>query len=70
MSGIVSQLDAFEVVLPLPRPLQLGAIAIPNREYTVVRVSDEEGNTGTAFSLARNAPVAATVKKGYRAISC
>jgi L-alanine-DL-glutamate epimerase-like enolase superfamily enzyme len=63
MSGIVSQIDAFEVVLPLPRPLQLGALAIPHREYTIVGVSDEEGNMGIAFSLARNAPVAATIKK-------
>jgi D-galactarolactone cycloisomerase len=59
----IQQIDAFEVTLPLPRPLQLGSMYIPHREYSIVRTYDAEGNVGTAYHLSRNAPVAATVLK-------
>ncbi len=63
MSGIIARIEAFEVILPLPKPLRLGAMFIPHREYALVRMVDGEGNVGTAFSLSRNAPIGATVKK-------
>lgn len=59
----IAHVEAFEVILPLPKPLQLGAMVIPHREYTVVRVRDDQGEVGTAYHLSRNAPVAATVLK-------
>lgn len=63
MSGILTKLEAFEIILPLPKQLQLGEIVIPHREYTIVRAHDGDGNVGTAYNLSRNAPVAATVQK-------
>lgn len=63
MSGILTKLEAFEIVLPLPKELRLGEIVIPHREYTIVRVHDGDGFVGTAYALSRNAPVAATVRK-------
>src|ERR1035437_377083 len=61
LNGNIKQIEAFELAVPLPQPLQLGLIAILQREYTVVRVHAENGKTGTAIGLTRNAPVAATV---------
>ena len=63
MSGTLISLDAFEIILPLPKQLQLGEIVIPHREYTIVRAHDGDGFMGTAYGLSRNAPVAATVQK-------
>src|SRR5690606_24017223 len=63
MPVIIRPLEAFEIVLPLPEPLRLGEITIPHREYTIVRVVDEDGVTGTAYGLSRNAPISAIVSK-------
>jgi L-alanine-DL-glutamate epimerase-like enolase superfamily enzyme len=63
MTGRISKIDAFEVTLPLPKPLHLGAAVIPHREYSFVRVYDGEGHMGTGFALSRNAPVALTALK-------
>jgi len=63
MSGILMTLEAFEIILPLPKQLQLGEIVIPHREYTIVRAHDGDGFVGTAYGLSRNAPVAATIQK-------
>ena len=60
MGGIISKFEAFEARLPLPQPLQLGELVIPDREYSFVRIYDEEGRVGTGFALSRNAPVAQT----------
>ncbi len=63
MSGTITRIEAFEVILPLPTPLRLGSMFIPHREYALVRMYDGEGNVGAAYSLSRNAPIGATVKK-------
>ncbi len=63
MGGQLVSLEAFEVRLPLPRPLRLGAIEIPDREYTLVRARDDEGHVGTAYGLSRNAPLAALIAR-------
>lgn len=63
MNNILQRLEAFEIILPLPKPLRLGEMVIPHREYTLVRAYDAEGRAGTAYGLSRNAPVAATVRK-------
>jgi len=59
----ISQVEAFEVTIPLPKPLQLGAISILHREYVIVRVHDTDGNIGTAYGLTRNAPMSQIVMK-------
>jgi L-alanine-DL-glutamate epimerase-like enolase superfamily enzyme len=61
LTSFIRRIEAFELAVPLPQPLQLGAITILQREYTVVRVHAENGKAGTAIGLTRNAPVAATV---------
>lgn len=61
MNGVIASIEAFDVVVPLPRPLQLGAFLIPHREYVLVRVRDGKGLMGSAVGLTRNAPVAATI---------
>ncbi len=61
MSGRIATVEAFEIIVPLPRPLRLAAMVIPHREYVVGRVRDENDAVGTAIGLTRGAPVAATV---------
>lgn len=63
MSGSLKRLEAFEVTLPLPKPLRLGEMVIPHREYTFVRLYDDDGNSGSAFALSRGAPVSMTALK-------
>ena len=63
MSAILTNIEAFELKLPLPRPLRLGSIIISEREYVIVRLYDNEGNQGTAHGLSRNAPVSATIHR-------
>jgi len=59
----LTKLEAFEVTLPLPKPLKLGEVIIPHREYTFVRVHDADGHIGTGFALSRSAPVSQTALK-------
>lgn len=61
MSNRIAMIEAFEVSVPLPQPLELGAISITRREYVLVRIRDDEGRCGNAVGLSRNAPVAETV---------
>ncbi len=63
MSGTIRKLDAFEVTVPLPRPLALGGMSIADRRYCIVRIEDGDGRVGVAYGLTRNAPVAATVAR-------
>jgi D-arabinonate dehydratase len=60
LSGSICGIEAFELAVPLPQPLQLGAIVIRQREYVLVRVHGAN-KTGTAIGLTRNAPIVATV---------
>lgn len=61
MSEKIKLIESFEVAVPLPQPLQLGSIAISNREYVLVRIKDKEGRCGSAVGLTRNAPIVQTV---------
>lgn len=60
MPRTIQSMDAFDIRLPLSQPLQLGAIYVSHRIYTMVRLTDSDGCTGTAVGLSRNAPVAQT----------
>jgi len=59
----ITQIKAFEVNIPMPEPLELGAISVTHREYSIVRIEDIDGYVGTAFGLSRNAPIAQTILK-------
>lgn len=63
MEGTIESVESFEIAVPLPHPLRLGEIYIPEREYVVVFVRDTDGVTGSAYGLSRNAPVSATIRK-------
>ena len=57
----IAAVRAVTVALPIPRPLQLGAMRIDCRRYVVVRVDTADGVTGWAAALSRDCPVAAIV---------
>jgi L-alanine-DL-glutamate epimerase-like enolase superfamily enzyme len=61
VSEKILNIEAFNVVVPLPQPLSLGSLRIPDREYVLVRIRDKEGHCGTAVGLTRNGPIAGTV---------
>jgi L-alanine-DL-glutamate epimerase-like enolase superfamily enzyme len=63
VSDRVVAVRAESVVLPLPEPLQLGAMTIDSREYATVRLVTEAGLTGRSYCLTRNAPVAELVDR-------
>jgi L-alanine-DL-glutamate epimerase-like enolase superfamily enzyme len=63
MSDAIRAVRARTVTLPLPRPLRLGSMEVLAREYAVVTVETDDGLTGRAYCLTRNAPVAALVDR-------
>lgn len=63
MSGTLVEIESFEVVAPLPAPLKIGGMEIHDRQYTLVRMRDDDGVEGVSYGLSRNAPVAETVTR-------
>jgi L-alanine-DL-glutamate epimerase-like enolase superfamily enzyme len=61
MPRTIHAIEAFDIKLPLPRALKLGAIHVTHRVYTMVRLIDSDGLVGTSIGLSRNAPIAQTV---------
>ncbi len=61
MTSIIARVEAVDVRVPLPHPLQLGAMRIEARGYAVVTVTTDDGLTGHAIALNRDTPVAAAV---------
>jgi L-alanine-DL-glutamate epimerase-like enolase superfamily enzyme len=59
----IVEVRARTIRLPLPRPLQLGPMQIAHRAYAVVTLRTASGFVGNAFSLSRDAPVAAVVNE-------
>lgn len=59
----VAAIEVETVRLPLPAPLALGRSTIADREYAIVRVHGDDGSTGSAYCLTRNAPVAECVSR-------
>lgn len=64
----IINIEAFNVRVPLGRPLKLGAIEIPDREYVIVRIYDGEGNVGTSYGLTRNAPIVEVIHNNVKNI--
>lgn len=54
---------ATTLVVPLPRPLRLGAMEIAQRRYAVATVRTRHGLVGRAYSLTRDLPVTALVEQ-------
>lgn len=59
----IARIDTATAVLPLPAPLQLGAMTVVRREYSAVQVTAEDGTTGVAYCLSREAPMAEIVDR-------
>jgi len=60
---VIARIDTATAVLPLPAPLQLGAMTVTRREYSAVRATDADGTTGVAYCLSREAPMAELVER-------
>lgn len=56
------RVDTATTALPLPAPLQLGAMTVTRREFAAVRVV-QGGETGVAYGLTREAPMAEIVDR-------
>jgi len=63
MMAKIARIDTATAVLPLPAPLQLGAMTVTRREYTAVRVTADDGTQGVAYCLSREAPMAEIVER-------
>lgn len=59
----IARIDTATAVLPLPAPLHLGAMTVTRREYTAVRATADDGLTGVAYCLSREAPMAEIVDR-------
>lgn len=59
----IARIDTATAVLPLPAPLQLGAMTVTRREYSAVRATADDGTTGVAYCLSREAPMAEIVQR-------
>ncbi|WP_337000486.1 MULTISPECIES: enolase C-terminal domain-like protein [unclassified Microbacterium] len=59
----IARIDTATAVLPLPAPLQLGAMTVTRREYSAVRATADDGTTGVAYCLSREAPMAEIVER-------
>jgi L-alanine-DL-glutamate epimerase-like enolase superfamily enzyme len=66
MPDPIVDVRAREVVLPLPRPLQLGPMRITQRAYALVDVVTASGLVGHAYALTRDAPVVEVVERLFR----
>ncbi len=63
MMAKIARIHTATAVLPLPAPLQLGAMTVTRREYTAVRVIADDGTQGVAYCLSREAPMAEIVER-------
>lgn len=59
----VARIDTATAVLSLPAPLHLGAMTVTRREYSAVQVTADDGTTGVAYCLSREAPMAEIVER-------
>lgn len=59
----IARIDTATAVLPLPAPLRLGAMTVTRREYSAVRATADDGLTGVAYCLSREAPMAEIVDR-------
>lgn len=53
----VAAIEGWTIAVPLPEPVQLGSSVLREREYVVLRVHADTGQTGCAWSMTRGLPV-------------
>lgn len=58
---LIERVEAWTVRIPLTRPVELPSVTYLDRDYCIVRLTDDEGVDGFGYCLARNGPLAATV---------
>lgn len=54
----ITDIAVHVVAKPLPRPLQLGPVTVPERRYAVLHLRTTSGLVGAAYAQTRGAPVA------------
>jgi len=59
----ITAVTATTCVVPLPRPIIMGEIRFDAREYVVVEITADTGQTGIGFGMTRNSPVASIVDR-------
>lgn len=59
----IARIDTATSVLPLPEPLQLGAMTVTRREYAAIQATAGDGTLGVAYCLSREAPMAEIVQR-------
>jgi L-alanine-DL-glutamate epimerase-like enolase superfamily enzyme len=59
----IAAVEAYDSVVPLPRPLTVGPATVAGRSYAVVRVRTEDGVEGGAYAYGRGLPIAAIVER-------
>ena len=60
---IIRSVGAATVLASLPAPIHFGDWVIRHREFALVRVEGESGNVGYSFSLTRDGPVGAIIRR-------
>jgi D-arabinonate dehydratase len=58
----IELVEAWTVRLPLKNPVVFESVTFTERDYAIVRLTDSSGVIGSAYCLARGAPVAAAVR--------
>jgi L-alanine-DL-glutamate epimerase-like enolase superfamily enzyme len=59
---MIETVEAFDVRVPLERPLVIGSATVTARDYTVVRVRTAEGIEGVGYTFARGLPMGTIVR--------
>jgi D-arabinonate dehydratase len=70
VSSRITSIDVFECRVPLPKVLELGNLTIAYRDYTIVRIRDEQGSEGTAWAYSRNADIASVIRRSFCPYLC
>jgi L-alanine-DL-glutamate epimerase-like enolase superfamily enzyme len=60
---VIRSVGAATVLASLPAPIHFGDWVIRHREFALVRVEGESGNVGYSFSLTRDGPVGAIIRR-------
>ena len=60
--------ESIEAVVPLPKPLQVGAAIVRSRSYVLTRVRTASGLEGIGYAFGRGLPVAEIVNRALAPI--
>lgn len=65
MDDRIASVEARTVRVPLPKPLRLGSLYIPHRDYCLVRIRTRDGVEGQSFGLTRGMPIDQVIRQSY-----